>query len=50
MGPYRVKFDEEKSKHAALAGENGFEQSIFAQFAEARKRQSTLCTCQERMQ
>jgi len=27
MGPYRVKLDEEQSKDAALAGENGFEQA-----------------------
>jgi hypothetical protein len=37
MGPYRVKFAEEKSKHGACAWENGFEQAYLYSLPRLKK-------------
>jgi len=40
MVAWKLKLNEEKSKHAGLAAQNAFWPSIFAQFAEAGWRHS----------
>jgi hypothetical protein len=40
MWPWKFKLDDEKSKHAGLAQQNGWQPSC-AQFIEAGKRHST---------
>jgi hypothetical protein len=41
----KLKLDEEKSKHAGLALQNGFDPAFFAHFAEAGKRHKKPIIC-----